>query len=63
MNKKYKYYSYDYSFLRNKKIDYNWFFSTARKVFSQTMALNIISVRPMSLPTGQIFYTDIKYNL
>lgn len=33
-----------------------------RRVFSNLMANDIVSVQPMSQPTGNLFYLDYKYN-
>ena len=32
-----------------------------RKVFSQIVAQDFVSVQPMSLPSGLVFYLDFKY--
>ena len=33
-----------------------------RRVFSNLMANDIVSVQPMAQPTGNLFYLDYKYN-
>lgn len=36
-------------------------FPMVRQVFSQAIALDLVSVQPMAAPTGQLFYLDYQY--
>jgi hypothetical protein len=36
-------------------------FPIVRRVFASTIANELVSVQPMSLPAGLIFFTDFKY--
>jgi hypothetical protein len=36
-------------------------FPIAMKVAAQTVGLDLVSTKPMSAPSGQLFYTDYQY--
>jgi hypothetical protein len=36
-------------------------FPIAMKVAAQTVGLDLVSVKPMSAPSGQLFYADYQY--
>jgi hypothetical protein len=37
-------------------------FPIVRRVFPQSLRRNLVSVQPMSVPAGSVFYMDYKYN-
>jgi hypothetical protein len=41
--------------------DWDLAFPVVKKMFAQTVALDIVSVVPMSAPSGTLFYSDMAY--
>lgn len=59
---KFQYVSYDYTFLYEKK---NWlgcYVPTAIKVAAQTIEFDLVAERPMSEPSGQLYWADFTYD-
>ena len=54
---KYRYVSYDYTFLYEKENGW-WFFPTAVKVAAQTIGFDLVSPQPMNEPYGQLYWMD-----
>jgi len=53
----------EYQSIKTNKSYRNITFPTVRKVYSGLIANQIVSVQPMTLPTGLLFYLDYSYNI